>query len=231
MGLPGLLFLVAAVVPIGLNAAFQLRQPWAKPSALKKNPGIKAFHFAQDGWQPFLAFALLAAFQAWTQQNMITFLPKYLADLGQSASTYGLIAALFMGGSAIGNTLGGTLADRFGRRRVMVTTLALASLPLYLIAQVGGTSWLYLLVPVAGALTGSVHSIIVVLAQRIIPAGMGLASGLILGFMFSSGAIGTLLSGFLADRWGFLPVFEMTAGIAVVAAGMATLIHSNEQLR
>jgi predicted MFS family arabinose efflux permease len=36
--------------------------------------------------------------------------------------------------------------------------------------------------------------------------------------MFSAGALGTLLSGPLADVWGFPPVFQMTAGLALIAA-------------
>ena len=165
-----------------------------------------------------VALALIAALQAWSQQNMITFVPKYLSDMGKTATVYGLIAGLFMGGSAIGNVIGGSLADRFSKQRVAMSMLALASIPLFLVSIVGGSPWLYLLVPLAGMFTGAVHSIIVVLAQRTIRGGMALASGLTLGFMFSAGALGTLLSGPLADGWGFPPVFQMTAGLVLVAS-------------
>ena len=67
-------------------------------------------------------------------------------------------------------------------------------------------------------LTGSTHSIIIVLAQQIIPSGMAFASGLILGFMFASGALGALLSGYFADLWGFPTMFAFTAVIALIAA-------------
>jgi hypothetical protein len=40
--------------------------------------------------------------------------------------------------------------------------------------------------------------------------------------MFTAGAFGTLLSGPLADAWGFPLVFQMTAGLVLVAA-LATL--------
>jgi predicted MFS family arabinose efflux permease len=62
----------------------------------------------------------------------------------------------------------------------------------------------------------------VVLAQRLIPSGMGLASGLTLGFMFSAGALGSLFSGYLADLWGFPTMFLSTAGL-VLAAALLTL--------
>ena len=71
----------------------------------------------------------------------------------------------------------------------------MASVPLMLVSLVGWSPWLYVLVPLSGLFTGAVHSIVVVMAQRYVPGGMGLASGLTLGFMFSAGALGTLLSG------------------------------------
>ena len=160
----------------------------------------------------------MAILQAWAQQNMMTFLPKYLQDLGQEPALYGFIAGLFMGGSALGNVLGGQLADRFGKQRVVGIMLALASIPLFMISKVGWSSWLYLLILLSGMLTGSVHSIVVVIAQGTIKGGMALASGLILGIMFSAGAFGTLLSGPIADNSGFPLVFQMTAGLVLLAS-------------
>ena len=225
-GLAGLIWLVALVGLSGLNAARQLSQVTVvRPSTTR--PRIRVTDQMQiNRWKkkalPILAFALVAAFQAWSQQNMITFIPKYLSDMGRSASVYGLIAAIFMGGSAFGSALGGNLADRFGKRWVAAAALALASIPLYLVSRVGWSPWLYLLIPLAGALTGAGHSLLGVVAQRMIPGGMAMASGIILGFMFSSGALGTMLSGYLADIWGFLPVFQLTAGIAL-AGGLLAL--------
>jgi len=114
------------------------------------------------------------------------------------------------------------MADHFGKRPVAGTMLALAGIPLFLISLVGWSPWLFLLVPLSGMFTGSVHSIIVVIAQGTIRGGMALASGLTLGIMFTAGSFGTLLSGPLADAWGFPLVFQLTAGL-VLAASLATL--------
>jgi FSR family fosmidomycin resistance protein-like MFS transporter len=230
-GLSGLLWLAGFVGLIGLNAARQLG-PTAEFKPLIYTPKETVADRNQDkGWRkralPLIAFALVAAFQAWSQQNITTFMPKYLSDQGLSASVYGLVVAIFAGGSAIGGTIGGSLADRFGKRRVAASSLALASIPLFLVSQLGWSPWYYLLIPLAGGLTGAVHSILVVLAQRAIPGGMALASGLILGYMFTSGALGTLLCGYLADQWGFPPVFLLTAGIALTASMLALTLRKN----
>lgn len=213
-GPPGVALLAIPALLVGLNALWRLRHavllPRPAPTTAAPRPAAARTFL--------IALALVASLQAWAQQNMITFIPKHLSDLGQNASIYGIISGLFMGGSALGNVLGGALADRFGRQRVAAVMLTLASLPMMALSWVGWSWSLYLLIPLAGLLTGAVHSIIVVLAQRALGGGMALASGLTLGFMFSAGALGTLLSGPLADRWGFLPVFQMTAVLVLVAA-------------
>ena len=226
-GVEGLLIPAALLLPIGLNAGYQLRRT-PRPIKTTDQPGEKAVALSVTPVFIIL-LALTASMQAWAQQNMITFMPKYLADLGQPASVYGLVAGLFMGGSALGNVAGGTLADRYGKIRVAMTALVLASLPLFAIAQIGWSPWLYLLVPLSGALTGSVHSIVVVIAQRAIRGGMGLASGLTLGIMFSAGALGTLLFGSVADSRGFPLVFQMTSGLVLGAAFTLALLRRVEQ--
>ena len=217
-GTGGLLWVCTLMFPAAVYAAFSGR-------TLKKNNPAPEQEAAPAAKSPVRlvswslgAMALLAAFQAWTQQNMVTYLPKHLELIGKTPAEYGLLAALFMGGSAVGNVVGGNLADTFGKRKVASIALVLASIPITLIALLGWSEWLYLLVPLAGAFSGSTHSIIVVLAQRLIPSGMGLASGLILGFMFSAGALGAMLSGYFAELWGFPVMFGFTAGLVLAAS-------------
>ena len=115
-----------------------------------------------------------------------------------------------------------------GNEIILFVTSALAVIPLAIISQIGWSPWLYVLVPLAGALTGSVQSIVVVLAQRALPMGMATASGLTLGFIFSVGALGTLLCGPLADQIGWPPVFLLTAGLAFVSAIMTLLLRDGK---
>ena len=212
----GLLGLSLLLIPVGLNTGWQLRSRQAVHAEHKKSEAARPR--GPVNRQMIVVLALVGGMQAWTQQNMITFVPKYLSDLGQSPVTYGIIAGLFMGGSAIGNIFGGTLADKYGKQRVAMSMLLVAAVPLAVISQIGWSPWLYLLVPLSGLLTGSVHSIVVVLAQRALPMGMATASGLTLGFIFSVGALGTLLCGPLADSVGWPAVFLLTAGLAFTAA-------------
>jgi len=215
--------LAVIALPIGINVARQLRKASFKlPHKVNEQPTAQiTTTFTKLG---FLGLVLLASFQAWSQQNLITFIPKHLSNLGQSTAVYGLMIGLFMGGSALGNVVGGTMADRFGKQIVITTMLVLASLPILGISLIGWSAWLYVLVPLAGFFTGSVHSIIVVLAQHVIRFGLALSTGLTLGFMFSASALGTLFCGWLADRSGFPLMFQFTAGLVFVAACLPFLI-------
>jgi FSR family fosmidomycin resistance protein-like MFS transporter len=161
------------------------------------------------------------ALRSWSQTSLTTFLPKYYSDLGMRAALYGAMAALFMAGSAVGGVAGGWMGDRFDKGRVMAWSLLLAVAPLALMPALGPTAWGYLLVPVSGALLGASHSIIVVLAQRMLPRRVGAASGLVLGLIFASGSVGTLISGALADELGFGVVFLTAAATSAAAAVLA----------
>jgi len=64
----------------------------------------------------------------------------------------------------------------------------------------------------------------VVLAQPTLPGGMALASGLILGFIFSAGALGMLLTGPLAQKYGFPTVLIITTGLVLLGSPLAWML-------
>jgi len=218
--IPGMYILPLVSIPIGFALMYQLRNNHPHPQPVKtvisrRNRAGLAF---------ILLLMVVAAMQSWAQANMVNLIPKYIKDLGQSATVYGSMAGLFMGGSALGNVIGGHFADRYSKRFVAAFALLFSAFPIFIISRIGWSGWLYLLVPLAGLGTGAVHSIMVVLAQRVIPGGMALASGLILGFIFSSGALGLLYTGHLAELYGFPFVLTLTTGMVLVASPLALLL-------
>jgi MFS transporter, FSR family, fosmidomycin resistance protein len=224
MGLPWLLILSILSIPIAVSLAYQLRHNPPHPRPTSGDNKIRL----QASLGFILLLCIVATLQSWSQTNLISFFPKYIKDMGFAATTYGNIAGLFMGGSALGNVVGGYYGDRYAKNRVAAIALILAAFPIFLMSQVGWTPWLYALIPLAGAFTGAVHSIMVVLAQRVISGGMALASGLILGFIFSSGALGMLLTGPIAETYGFPTVLVVTTGLVLVASPLAWMLKEKE---
>ena len=221
LGLPALVILPIVSIPIGFALAYQLRANHPHPRPTHGDDRIRL----QASLGFIVLLAIVATLQSWSQANMINFVPKYIKDLGLSAVTYGNIAGLFMGGSALGNVIGGHFGDRYAKRKVAATALLFAALPIYIMSQIGWSPWLYVLIPLAGACTGSVLSIMVVLAQRIVSGGMALASGLILGFIFSAGALGMLITGPLAENYGFPTVLVMTTGLVLLGSPLALMLR------
>lgn len=220
MGAPGLVSLSVISIPVGLALARGLSANHPHPQAAAASTS-RAMRW---GVGAIVALAVVATFQSWAQSNMVNFIPKYLKDLGQSETTYGMMAGLFMGGSALGNFIGGNLGDRYAKKYVVAIALSLASIPMFVMSKIGWSGWLYALIPLAGMFTGAVHSIMVVLAQRLLPGGMALASGLALGFIFSSGALGMLLTGPMAEAQGFPAVLVLSSGLVLVGAIFALML-------
>ena len=217
---PGMYILPLVSIPVGFSLMYQLRGNNLHPLSVNAVVAKRS----RAGWSFILILMAVATMQSWSQANMVNLIPKYLKDLGQTATVYGSMAGLFMGGSALGNMFGGHFADRYPKRIVASLALLFSAFPIFMISRIGWSAWLFLLMPLAGAGTGAVHSIMVVLAQRIIPGGMALASGLILGFIFSAGALGLLYTGHLAEVYGFPYVLTLTTGMVLVASPLALLL-------
>ncbi len=220
-GFPGLLLMTIFTLPIGLFNARELKQlNYVKPVIPKVEQSGQKFSITRS----LLLLTGVAAFQAWTQSSITAYMPRYLADLQISPSVYGVIIGLFTAGSAIGCMIGGDMADKIGKNKVIAGSLLLSTIPLGLIALTGYTLWLYPLMFLAGGLTGGAYSVIVVQAQKVIPGGKGMAAGLTLCFIFSSGAIGTMFTGLLADYSGYQAVFALTTFLAMAGGFLGLLL-------
>ena len=134
---------------------------------------------------------------------------------------------MYMGGSAIGGVAGGWLTDRTNKRVLVRPYVDSGRNPPFANGGISASSaWGYLIVFLAGGLIGMSHSAIVVHAQGMLPAYAGAASGAVLGFTFASGAIGILISGFLADQFGFDVVFTVAAATVILSGLLAARARS-----
>lgn len=185
-------------------------------SSPQETAGGTALRFA---WPILAAFILMLAFRVIPQASTQTFLPKLMGDAGLSADRYGIALAFFMAGSGIGGVLGGYSADRWSGKGTILLSLALAPIPFWAYLQMPLTHpALPLVVGIAGLLIGAPHSIVVLMAQSMLPGRMALASGLVLGFMFAAGATGSFVTGVLADRIGLEQTLLLLPAVIIVAA-------------
>jgi len=130
--------------------------------------------------------------------------------------------------SAISGVIFGNLADRYDRRWVVSISMVLSA-PMFFFLPIVNGPVAFALAILAGGLSGGSHSIIVVLAQELIPAAKGFASGMILGFIFGVGALGSTLIGAMSDIIGLGTTFQLVAGLVVLASIVALALPTNKK--
>jgi FSR family fosmidomycin resistance protein-like MFS transporter len=129
----------------------------------------------------------------------------------------------------LGTFLGGFLGDRYNRRAVIFCSTLLCT-P-FCVALLNTSAWMFFLsAGVAGALLSIPHSIILVMAQQLLPTRKGLVGGLVLGFMFASGAVSTWIASWFADLYGLFSVLTMVAVLPLGAAFCALLLPSTRNM-
>jgi FSR family fosmidomycin resistance protein-like MFS transporter len=160
---------------------------------------------------------------------VLNFAPKLFTEQGYAAGYVGWAAGIYMLGSAFGGLLGGAMADRVGSKPVILLALAGTILPIWLYIP-AGDPWRFPLMLLAGFFGGMPHSILVLMAQSLMPGRRAFASGMTLGFMFFSGAIGSYLLGIVADQVGLALTLQYSALLLVVAF-VAALFLPRHSLR
>src|SRR5699024_1460441 len=134
---------------------------------------------------------------------------------------------LFMG--AIGTFLGGPLADRFGKRTIILLSFVIPAPFALLLPYVNATISLLLLAIIGFALMSS-FSVAVVYAQELIPGKVGTMSGLIVGLAFGMGAIGAIVFGSTIDAIGLTTTMTIVALLPLLGL-FAFLLPTDTKVR
>lgn len=136
---------------------------------------------------------------------------------------------IFLLTGAIGTFIGGPLADRFGRKAIMMASL-LVPAPLTILLPYVGPYVAMVLIGMIGVLILSSFSVAVVYAQEMVPGKIGTMSGLIVGLAFGMGAIGSVFFGSLIDAFGLTETMIIVSFLPLI--GLTTFfLPSDEKLR
>ena len=155
--------------------------------------------------------------------TFLTYLPMFFQGQGIDPKMGSMILAIFLMGGAASGLYGGYLSDRIGRRGVIAARMFLSPLFMTFMLLSNGV-WLWLLAAASGAALLASFSVTVVLAQELLPRHLGLASGLVLGLAFSTGGVGTALSGYIADMIGLYQTLWFLTFVPILGALLTALI-------
>lgn len=154
---------------------------------------------------------------------LITFVPLYEVAAGHSESYGNRLLALMLLSGGIGTLAAGPLADRIGRRPVLLGSLALTGPLILLYLLVGGILGAVALALVGACVIGT-FGVTMVMGQEYLPRRIGMASGLTIGFAIGIGGVGAVLVGALADRIELDSALYVAAAVPVVSLALAAFL-------
>jgi FSR family fosmidomycin resistance protein-like MFS transporter len=155
--------------------------------------------------------------------------PIWYSELGFSQAFYGSLAAVIILAGAVGTLFGGGFADRIGQRRVIVATLLLTIPALILYVAFPGPQGLFL-AALFGFFCDASLSITLVMAQRLVPGRIGVASGVILGLGFVTGGIGVPITGRIADLFGMQVALASLTILLVIGSLVALTLPTGREM-
>jgi FSR family fosmidomycin resistance protein-like MFS transporter len=168
----------------------------------------------------------IAGFRAMVYGIVMNFIALLMIARGYSytASAYFLSASLLAG--LIGMFIGGHLADKHGKRKIMAITMLLST-PLFVgFSYTTGPISVILLLLAMVSLTSTIP-VNIVLAQRMVPRLPGMASSLVMGLSFMFGAVAAPPFGALADRIGIESAMKMMYLVPLLG-GMLVFVLKRE---
>ncbi len=170
-----------------------------------------------------LVFAVSAT-MAWAQRAYLTMIPIIVADAGRSETAGAVVLTVFFAAQAAGTLMGGYLADKMDRQRLLLGLCAL-SFPAHVaaVALVPAGPGALVAAAFSGFLGMATLPPIVVMAQEMIPRGTAVGSGIVMGLAWAAGSVGVLLTGVFADAVG--PVTATLATMPAILAAALLAAH------
>src|SRR5580765_5665069 len=226
LGLTGGLLLALPVLAV----AFLLLLVTPFLARFVPEPGTGVAASGEDRPGALLLLLGVIAFRSVAWFGLITFVPLWEVSLGHSKSQGSHLLSLMLLAGGVGTLVAGQLADRFGRRPVLITSTA-ATAPLILVfVIVGGVPGAIALAGVGISVIGT-FGVTMVMSQEYLPRHIGMASGLSIGLSIGLGGIAAVVLGALADSIDLRSAMYAAAAAPLLALVLATLLPSTRVQR
>jgi FSR family fosmidomycin resistance protein-like MFS transporter len=209
----GLLLALPGLAVAGLLVAVLPYLGRFVPSAERRN----ARRGARSQPRGLVLLLAVVGLRSLAHMGLFTFIPLYEEARGNGVGYGTRLLALFLFAGAVGTLAGGPLADRLGRRAVLLGSFVLATPLILVYVLVGG--WVgAVALAFAGAAVIGTFGVSLVMSQEYMPGRVGMASGLSIGAAIGLGGVAALSLGAIADR------IDLEAALLATAAGPAACI-------
>lgn len=225
-GIHGAIVLALPVLIMAVALTSRLPRFAAAHASLSIGNGGQVLTDSAEQWHDFILLTVVVVLRSIVFFGLNTFIPLYWTRvLGGSKTGGGLALTTLLAAVTVGTLLGGRLADRYGRKIVIVITMAaLTPLLLIFLGLHGTTAAGVLLVPVGLALAAST-SVVVVMAQEYLPNRVGLAAGVTLGLSMTIGGLMMPLFGSVADHYGLSTAVFLISLVPAVGCTVSLTLH------
>jgi FSR family fosmidomycin resistance protein-like MFS transporter len=225
-GTRGALVLALPVLMVASAVSYQLPSLAAAGAARSAGAAGRALVEAREQWGDFTLLTVVVMLRSTTFFGLNTFIPLYWAGVLHGTKAGGAFALTTMlGAVVVGTLLGGRMADRYGRKIVVATSMA-AQVPFVLVfLRSGGVTMASIfLIPIGLALAAST-SVVVVMGQEYLPNRVGLAAGVTLGLSMTVGGLLMPLVGSIADHYGLRTAMTLLALVPAIAFALSLGLH------
>ena len=230
----GPLLVSAAISPLGRSGGLLLVIPGALVATLlvrelghlthvrSSRSGHAGGAPAVDQPRAFKLLLVLIGLRSVAYYGLFTFVPLWEVSRGHSKSYGNLLLSLVLLAGVLGTLSAGPLADRFGRRVVLLGSM-ITTPPLVILYVVAGGAVGAVAVCLAGALIVSTFGVTIVLSQEYLPSRIAMASGMSVGLASGLGGVAAVALGAIADAVDLRPALIATA-LGPVAGIVVTLM-------
>ena len=208
------------IVPTIIGMGFLLVQSGTinKPAFASSISGIQqkmSGHTAATG--VILLLLALIAVHTTVLTGLKTFIPLYYEKFSElTPNRIALMVTVISLTGALGTLIGGVVAERIGRRNVILLASTLVMAALFLFWQSEGLVQLVTLAFV-GTFLSMPWPICVVMVQEAMPNNVGLASGLTLGLAYGVSGLAVAALGRMADGFGLPATMQLVMWVPLVA--------------
>jgi MFS transporter, FSR family, fosmidomycin resistance protein len=230
--LPGTLAAAVPVVVVAVIVSLQL----PRLAAFAPPRGKTRKSLGTDDWRSFGKLSAFVIVRSMAYLGMVAFIPLYVVEVMHGAPAVGgLTDTAFLLAGAGGTIAGGPIADRVGRKPVLLWSTGLTVVlvtAMVLLTRGGGPLWLAIaMLVLTGFVLVASQASFVVLGQEYLPNRVGFASGVTLGLAVSLGGSVSPVLGAIADAHGVAATLLTTAALALAGTLVAFTLPGETRRR